>query len=45
MTRDEFYMEIALAEARKANNIGEVPIGAIIVKDEEVIARAHNLRE
>lgn len=45
MTRDEFYMEIALAEARKANNIGEVPIGAIIVKDEEVIARAHDLRE
>lgn len=45
MTIDEKYMKIALAEAKKAEAIGEVPIGAVIVKDNQVIARAHNLRE
>lgn len=45
MTIDEKYMKIALAEAKKAEAIGEVPIGAVIVKDDQVIARAHNLRE
>lgn len=38
------YMSIALEEAQKAYSKKEVPIGAIIVKDGEVIARAHNLR-
>lgn len=41
----EAYMEIALAEADKARHLGEVPIGAVIVKEDEVIARAYNLRE
>lgn len=41
----EMYMNIAIQEAKKAEIIGEVPIGAVIVKDGEVIARAHNLRE
>lgn len=45
MTTDENYMKLALEEAKKAERIGEVPIGAIVVKDGEVIARAHNLRE
>jgi tRNA(adenine34) deaminase len=36
---------MAVDEARKAQALGEVPIGAIIVHDNEVIARAHNLRE
>ena len=45
MRNDEYYMKIAIAEARKAEAIGEVPIGAVIVKDTQVIARAHNLRE
>ncbi|MDW3939636.1 tRNA adenosine(34) deaminase TadA [Staphylococcus saprophyticus] len=45
MTNHEFYMEVAIEEAKKAGNIGEVPIGAIIVKNDEIIARAHNLRE
>ncbi|MEL0539247.1 tRNA adenosine(34) deaminase TadA [Staphylococcus debuckii] len=45
MTTDENYMKFALEEAAKAERIGEVPIGAVIVKDGEVIARAHNLRE
>lgn len=42
---DEHYMRLAIEEAKKAEEIGEVPIGAVIVKDGEVIARAHNLRE
>ena len=43
MTKE--YMKIALEEAKKAYKKEEVPIGAIIVKDGKVIARAHNLRE
>ncbi|MDK2934378.1 MAG: tRNA(adenine34) deaminase [Clostridiales bacterium] len=35
----------ALKEAQKAYRQGEVPIGAVIVKDDRIIARAHNLRE
>lgn len=42
---DEYYMSIALAEALKAEEHDDVPIGAIIVKDDQVIARAHNNRE
>lgn len=42
---DEFYMKAAIAEAKKAGEAGEVPIGAVIVLDGEIIARAHNLRE
>lgn len=42
---DEYYMGIALEEARKAKSLGEVPIGAVLVKNGEIIARAHNLRE
>lgn len=38
-------MKLALEEARKAKEIGEVPIGAVIVLDEAVISSAHNLRE
>lgn len=45
MTTDQNYMKIAIEEAKKAGDIGEVPIGAVIVRDNEVIARAHNLRE
>ena len=45
MATDENYMKLALEEAKKAERIGEVPIGAIVVKEGEVIARAHNLRE
>ncbi len=41
----EFYMKEALKEADKAFKLGEVPIGAIIVRDNEIIARGHNLRE
>tara|TARA_B100000965_G_C19259270_1_gene612260 strand:+ start:179 stop:628 length:450 start_codon:yes stop_codon:yes gene_type:complete len=41
----EFFMMEALKEAKKAFELGEIPIGAVIVKDEEIIARGHNLRE
>lgn len=41
----EHFMQQALLEAQKAYDMGEVPIGAVIVKDGEVIARGHNLRE
>ncbi|WOV87589.1 tRNA adenosine(34) deaminase TadA [Sporosarcina oncorhynchi] len=45
MTTDHRFMQLAIEEARKAEALGEVPIGAVIVKDGEVIARSHNLRE
>lgn len=43
--QDQFFMKEALKEAEKAAEKGEVPIGAIIVQNREIIARAHNLRE
>ena len=43
--KDEQYMRKALAEARQAAEEGEIPIGAVIVCDDHVIARAHNLTE
>lgn len=42
---DKRFMRLALAEAERALHHGDVPIGAVIVKDEEVIARACNERE
>ncbi len=42
---DKKYMKMALKEAKKAVKKDEVPIGAIIVRDGKVIAKAHNLRE
>jgi tRNA(adenine34) deaminase len=42
---DEVYMREAINEAKKAQEIAEVPIGAVIVLDGKIIARAHNLRE
>ena len=45
MTTDHCFMQLAIEEARKAEALGEVPIGAVIVKNGEVIARSHNLRE
>lgn len=44
MTQDD-YMKLALKEAKKAYEIDEVPIGAIIVRNNEVIAKAHNMKE
>ena len=42
---DEKYMRMALAEARRAYEADEVPIGAVIVSHGQVIARGHNLTE
>lgn len=39
------YMAIALAEARKAFFLGEVPVGAVLVKDGEILAKTHNRKE
>ena len=42
---DEKFMSEALAEARAAAAVGEVPIGAVVVRAGEIVARAHNRRE
>ena len=42
---DAFFMKQALIEAQKAFDEGEVPIGAVVVCDNRIIARAHNLTE
>lgn len=43
--QDRQFMQLALEEAKKAGDLGEVPIGAVIVHEGEVIASASNLRE
>ncbi len=42
---DEKFMREALAEARAAAAVGEVPIGAVVIRAGEIVARAHNRRE
>ena len=42
---DEFFMKQALSEAEIAFDKGEIPIGAVIVCEKRIIARAHNLTE
>ncbi len=42
---DTYYMKQALAEAEKAYEAGEVPVGAVIVSENRIIARAHNQTE
>jgi tRNA(adenine34) deaminase len=42
---DEYFMQEALKEARKAYDEDEVPVGAVVVWNNQVIARAHNLTE
>jgi tRNA(adenine34) deaminase len=42
---DTYYMQQALAEAQKAFEAGEVPVGAVIVCENRIIARAHNQTE
>ncbi len=39
------FLELAILEAKKALEAGEVPVGAVIVKDGEVISKAHNMKE
>lgn len=45
MREDKYYMNQALKEAQKAYLLDEVPVGAVIVYNDKIIARAHNTRE
>ena len=45
MKNDEYYMKKALSYAKKAMLIDEVPVGAVIVKDDKIIASSYNTRE
>jgi tRNA(adenine34) deaminase len=42
---DEYFMKQAIIEAKKALEAGEVPVGAVIVANNSILARAHNLTE
>jgi len=42
---DEYFMRRALQEAELANHEGEIPVGAVVVSQNRIIARAHNLTE
>ncbi len=42
---DEYFMRLALKEAQTAFELGEIPVGAIVVANNQVIARAHNFSE
>ena len=42
---DEYYMRIALSEAKHAFENGEIPIGAVVVANNRIIAKTHNLTE
>ena len=42
---DRYWMTQALVEARRAAELGEVPIGAVVVRDGEIVGRGHNRRE
>jgi tRNA(adenine34) deaminase len=45
ITEDEYWMQEAIQQARLAESLGEVPIGAIIVRDGAVVGIGYNLRE
>lgn len=42
---DEYFMQRAISEAKLANDKGEIPVGAVVVSQNRIIARAHNLTE
>jgi tRNA(adenine34) deaminase len=42
---DEYFMRQAYMEAQKAFDLGEIPVGAVVVVKNQIIARAHNLTE
>ncbi len=42
---DDYFMKQALEEAKKAAEIGEIPVGAVVVANNQIIARSHNLTE
>ena len=45
LKKDEYFMARAIAQAKKALAYDEVPVGAVVVREGKIIARAHNLRE
>lgn len=45
MTADEKFMREALRQAKKAADLGEMPVGAVIVRDGKIISRGYNKRE
>lgn len=45
LIEDEYFMKEAIKEAKRAEELKEVPIGAVIVIGDKIISRAHNLRE
>lgn len=45
LQKDSFYMSKALGQAREAYNCGEIPVGVVIVCNDRIVARAHNLTE
>lgn len=45
MENKEYFMKQALKEAKKAYKKEEIPVGAVIVKDNQIIAKGHNLKE
>lgn len=45
MKNDVYFMNLALKEAKKAYKKGEIPIGAVVVKNGKIISKAHNLKE
>jgi len=42
MTKDEKWMQVAIKQAVLAESLGEVPVGAVIIREEKLIAMAHN---
>jgi len=42
---DEYYLNLALKQAKKAKQLRRVPIGAVIVKKSKVVAQAHNQKD
>ncbi|MEC4112812.1 nucleoside deaminase [Myroides pelagicus] len=42
---DEYFMQIAINQAKEAKEKGEIPVGAIVVANNQIIAKSHNLTE
>lgn len=45
LTNDRYWMKKALRQAEHAYEMGEVPVGAIVIKDEQIVGRGHNMVE
>lgn len=45
ITADERYMQLAYIEAQRAYDLGEIPVGCVIVADGQIVGRGHNLTE